>query len=144
MYGKSIREKLESNNYKLTNQRAVVLDVMYANRGRHLSADEVFFMAKNIMPNIGIATVYRTLDKMAAMDVLHKTVFDQGKYRYELRDENIHHHHHIICLDCGGIFEVQEDLLHSLEQHLEEQGFKIVDHELKLYGYCPQCLKTEE
>ena len=143
MYGKSVREKLEANNYKLTSQRAVVLDVMSANRGQHLSADEVFFIAKKIMPNIGIATVYRTLDKMAAMDILHKTVFDQGKYRYELCDENSHHHHHIICLQCGAIYEVQEDLLHILEQHLEGQGFKIVDHELKLYGYCPGCLNKE-
>jgi len=141
MLGRFVHDKLELGNYKLTSQRATVLDVMMDNRGKHLSADEVFFEAKTRLPNIGIATVYRTLEKLASLEILHKTVFDQGKYRYELCDENSHHHHHIICLSCNNIIEVQDDLLNSLERHLEKQGFKIIDHELKLYAYCPDCLQ---
>lgn len=143
MVGRSIHYKLEDKHYKLTSQRAAVLDVMAENRGRHLSADEVFFEAKKRLPNIGIATVYRTLEKLASLEILHKTIFGEGKYRYELCDDNAHHHHHIICLSCGGIFEVQDDLLNILERHLEEQGYKIIDHELKLYAYCPSCLQVE-
>ncbi len=141
MVGRFVHDKLEKGRYKLTSQRAAVLDIMMDNRGRHLSADEVFFEAKTRLPNIGIATVYRTLEKMASLEILHKTVFDQGKYRYELCDENAHHHHHIICLSCNSIIEVQDDLLNSLEKHLEEQGYRIIDHELKLYAYCPDCLQ---
>ena len=44
------------------------------------------------------------------------------------------------CLyPCGKISEIQEDLLSELEQRIEMQGFKIVDHELKFFGYCPDC-----
>jgi Fur family ferric uptake transcriptional regulator len=114
---------------------------MMENKGRHLSAEEVLYAAREKLPNIGIATVYRTLDRLAAIDILYKTMFDSGKFRYELSNDQNHQHHHIICLGCGKITEVEEDLLVSLEEHIEQQGFQIVDHQLKLYGYCPSCIK---
>ncbi|QGT99025.1 Ferric uptake regulation protein FUR [Candidatus Syntrophocurvum alkaliphilum] len=136
-----ISKKLENNNYKLTQQRATVLDVMYENKGKHLSAEDVLLKSKQKMPNIGIATVYRTLERLASLEVVYKTMFDEGKYRYELCEDENHQHHHIICMDCGNISEVEEDLLNNLESHLEKKGYKIVDHDLKFYGYCPDCNK---
>ncbi|MGI5920811.1 MAG: Fur family transcriptional regulator [Syntrophomonadaceae bacterium] len=143
MFGNRIKERLIKNNYKLTDQRMAVLQVMLENKGCHLSAEEVFNAAREKLPNIGIATVYRTLEKLAAIDIVYKTMFDSDKFRYELSSDQQHQHHHIICLGCGKITEVEEDLLVSLEQHVEQQGFEIVDHELKLYGYCPSCAKNQ-
>lgn len=143
MTKKLVKEKLDQNNYKLTPQRAAVLEVMMDNPGRHLSAEEVLIKARGKFPGIGIATIYRTLEKLADMDVLYKTMFESGKYRYELSVDDKHQHHHIICLECGSITEVEEDLLHELEGALEDRGFDIVDHELKFYGYCPTCRKKE-
>lgn len=140
---KSITERLKENNYKLTDQRMAVLQVMLDNKGGHLTAEDVLKQARLKSPNIGIATVYRTLEKLASISILYKTMFEAGKYRYELSDNHVHQHHHVICLDCGKITEVEEDLLSNLEQHIEKQGYKIVDHELKLYGYCPQCRSKE-
>lgn len=136
---KSITERLNENNYKLTDQRMAVLGVMLENKGHHLTAEEVLTEARLKSPNIGIATIYRTLEKLAGISILHKTIFEPGKYRYELSDNHTHQHHHFICLKCGKITEVEEDLLFNLEQHIEQRGYKIVNHELKLYGYCPQC-----
>lgn len=112
---------------------------MTAHQGQHLTADEVYLFAKEKMPNIGIATVYRTLERLATIGVLYKSVFEPGRYRYELYDDTSHYHHHVICLGCGMIFEVEEDLLFNLEQSLQNKGFKIVDHDLKFFGYCPAC-----
>lgn len=139
MYNTSITQKLKENNYKLTEQRAAVLDVMLYNKGQHLSAEEVLYQAKKRLPNIGIATVYRTLEMLANINVLYKTMFEGDRYRYELCDERNHQHHHIICLGCGKISEVEDDLLNNLEQQLENKGYKVVDHELKFYAYCPEC-----
>lgn len=136
---KKINAKLKENNYKLTDQREAVLEVMIDNKGKHLSAEEVLQEAKQKMPNIGIATVYRTLEKLASMDILYKTMFEGGKFRYELSDNDTHQHHHIVCLKCGQIYEFEEDLLNELEKRLESRGFEIIDHELKFYGYCPKC-----
>ncbi|MBO8159101.1 transcriptional repressor [Thermosyntropha sp.] len=136
---KKINAKLKENNYKLTEQREAVLEVMMDNRGKHLSAEEVLQEARRKLPNIGMATVYRTLEKLASMNILYKTMFEGGKFRYELSDDESHRHHHIVCLKCGKIYEVEEDLLNGLEKKLENRGFEIVDHELKFYGYCPEC-----
>lgn len=141
MKPKHIKQKLNESNYKLTNQRAAILEVMVNNQGKHLSAEEVLSEAKEKMPNIGIATVYRTLDKLASIEVLYKTMFEGGKYRYELSGAEDHQHHHIICVSCSSIIEVEEDLLHNLESQLEAKGYKILDHELKIFGYCPDCNK---
>lgn len=141
---KKIANKLKENNYKLTEQREAVLEVMLDNRGKHLSAEEVLMEAKQKMPNIGIATVYRTLEKLASMDILYKTMFEGGKFRYELSDADTHQHHHIVCLKCGNIYEFEEDLLNELERRLEDRGFAVVDHELKFYGYCPGCRGKEK
>ncbi len=134
-----IREKLEEANYRLTGQRKAVLDVMKENQGLHLTAEEVLMAARQKVPNIGIATVYRTLEKLSSLEILYKTTFDEGKYRYELSDQQVHQHHHVICPTCGSISEVGEDLLSSLEEHLEEQGYEVIDHQLKIYAYCPRC-----
>lgn len=136
-----IEIKLKENDYKLTEQRETILDVMLKNLGKHMSADEVLKKARKKSPRIGIATVYRTLEKLTEMDVLYKSIFDGGKFRYEIYNAGgqNHHHHHAICLSCGKITEIQEDLLHELEQQIEKQGFEIVDHELKFFGYCPDC-----
>lgn len=144
MYEKSIREKLKNSVYRLTEQRIAVLNVMVNNKGQHLSAEEVLSKARDKMPNIGIATVYRTLEKLAELDILYKTMFAEGKYRYELADEKGHQHHHVICLSCGKILEVEEDLLNKLEEHLEKKGYEIINHELKIYGYCPECNKKSK
>jgi Fur family ferric uptake transcriptional regulator len=135
----SIHAKLHEHNYRLTGQRKAVLNVMVENQGRHLSAEEVLWEARKIFPNIGIATVYRTLEKLASLELLHKTMFEGNRYRYELAEKNRHRHHHVVCLACGQISEVSGDLLHELESKLDEQGYKIIDHELKFFGYCPFC-----
>jgi len=133
-----LAQKIKNSKYRLTSQREAILKVMVANRGKHLSAEEVLLKARDEHPLIGMATVYRTLDMLASMDILHKSMFGD-KFRYELCENDRHHHHHIICLSCGAIAEVQEDLLQILEEHLEKKGFQVLDHDLKFYAYCPEC-----
>ena len=55
-------------------------------------------------------------------------------------NESGHHHHHLICLRCGGIYSFEDDLLDGLEKNIKEKiGFQVTDHEVKLYGYCKEC-----
>lgn len=134
-------DKLEKAEYRLTRQRQAVVKVMYEQKGSHLSAEEVLAAAREKAPNLGIATVYRTLDRLASMGVLYKTEFNEGKYRYELADADLHQHHHILCVGCGKIFELEERLLDTLEQQLEQEGFHIINHQLKILAYCAECEK---
>lgn len=131
--------KLNESNCKLTPQRLAILQVLEDSQGEHLSAEQIFIMVKSRMPGIGIATVYRTLELFASLGLLRKTSFDEGKFRYEFQDFDRHGHHHLICLSCGKITEIEEDLLYQLEREVEKKGFRVVNHSLVIYGRCEAC-----
>jgi Fur family ferric uptake transcriptional regulator len=138
-----ICKKLQHKNYKITPQRQEILKTLLNNVGKHLSAEEVYNIVKEENLEIGLATVYRTLELLSDIDVLQKLNFDDGKTRYEFNDNEIHHHHHLICLNCSKVSEFEDDLLDTLEANiLEKCNFKVVDHKVKFYGYCKDCNKS--
>ena len=86
-----------------------------------MSAEEVFIEVKKLCPEIGLATVYRTILLLEEIQVLQKHNFDDGRNRYELTNrQGDHHHHHLICNRCGKVIEVEEDLLDKLESTIKE------------------------
>ncbi|GAX91870.1 Fur family transcriptional regulator [Effusibacillus lacus] len=135
-----IKEQLHSKSFKLTPQREATLKVLLENEEAHLSAEEIFMLVKQKAPDIGLATVYRTLDLLSDLKIIEKLNFGDGMARYEFRsDDHPHHHHHLICLNCNRFFEI-EDLLDSLEEKVErEHKFKIIDHRVSFLGYCEDC-----
>ena len=138
---KEIKELVREKGYKLTPQRRATLDVILNNEGKHMSAEEVYLEVKKQCPEIGLATVYRTMLLLEEMDILLKHNFDDGRNRYELNhsDED-HNHHHLICQKCGTVLEVEEDLLESLESNIEKKyQFKVIDHNVRFVGYCNDC-----
>ncbi|WP_205687640.1 Fur family transcriptional regulator [Clostridiisalibacter paucivorans] len=140
----NLRSKLKEKGYKLTTQRRVIYDVFAENSGDHLSPEEVYDKVKGKYPEIGLATVYRTLQLLEELGLVYKLNFDDGCSRYEINLENDdnHHHHHLICLGCGRVIEVKLDLLENLEDAIEKEGeFEIVDHNVKFFGYCKDCKK---
>lgn len=138
-----VKEILKEEGYKLTTQRQAILDVICENHEKHLNPEEIYDIVKKKYPDIGIATVYRTLQLLEKLNIIYRVNFDDGYNRYELNyaSEN-HHHHHLICLNCGKVIEVKLDLLEALENEIErEYAFKILDHNLKFFGYCSDCQK---
>lgn len=136
----NIKDRLKAKEYKITPQRKVIIDVFTQNQQGHLSAEDVYQIVKKSHPELGLATVYRTLDLLAELDILKKINFGDGRLRYEFIQEDDHHHHHLICLSCGEVTEFEEDLLEGLEATItKNSGFKIVDHQLKFFGYCYKC-----
>jgi len=135
-----LKQKLYDKEYKLTPQRRVVLEVFANNPEKHLSAEDVYDKVRETYPEIGLATVYRTLDLFAELDILQKMDFGDGRARYEFSESEVHHHHHLICLKCGSVTEFEDDLLEALEAVIEKKNhFEIINHELKFYGYCNKC-----
>jgi Fur family ferric uptake transcriptional regulator len=136
-----LREKFKEKGYKLTPQRKSVLDIILETEGKHLSAEEIYELVKQKYPDIGLATVYRTLLLFDSMELVYKLDLDDGCSRYELNThKEDHRHHHLICTKCGSVAEVEEDLLESLEEQiLKKNHFKVMDHRVKFYGYCKSC-----
>lgn len=136
-----VGEKLRSKEYKLTPQRQQILEVMLENKEKHLSAEDVYNLVKMKAPDVGMATVYRTLELFLEHEIIHSVNFGDGRKRYEYGNNcDGHHHHHAICLSCGKILEINEDLLDELEKQVaRDYGFEVTDHELKIYGRCGGC-----
>src|SRR5699024_11565406 len=88
-----------------------------------LSAEEVFLLVKERAPEIGLATVYRTLELLSELTIIDKINFGDGVSRYDLRKEGVDHfHHHLVCMECGSVDEIIEDLLGDVrsEEHTSE------------------------
>ncbi|HHW43268.1 MAG: transcriptional repressor [Thermoanaerobacteraceae bacterium] len=137
-----VEQKLRAGEYKLTPRREHILRVILENREKHLSAEEIYNLVKQRAPDVGLATVYRTLELFLDFDIIHSIDFGDGRKRYEFGSEKGagHHHHHLICARCGKIIEVNEDLLEELESRVTRiYDFTITDHELKFFGYCRDC-----
>ncbi|WCK55960.1 Fur family transcriptional regulator [Aneurinibacillus sp. Ricciae_BoGa-3] len=139
-----IKEQLHNNSYKLTPQREATLRVLLENEQDHLSAEDVWLLVKKNSPDIGLATVYRTLELMSELSIIHKINFGDGVSRYEFRNEGAeHHHHHLICVHCGAVDEIHEDLLGEVEKAVNDKfNFHILDHRLTFHGICQKCQET--
>ena len=141
-----IKKQLHAKSYKLTPQREATVRVLLENEEDHLSAEDVYLLVKEKAPEIGLATVYRTLELLTELKVVDKINFGDGVSRYDLRKEGADHfHHHLVCIECGAVDEIEEDLLVDVEKIVERDwDFKIKDHRLTFHGICRRCHGKEK
>ena len=148
MNDETVKGLLRKAGLKVTNQRMIVLDIIASHPAEHLTAEEIYDLAKVNSPEIGLATIYRTVQVLLDLHVIDKVTFDDGFTRYELNGEESasgHRHHHAICTGCGKVYSLESDLLDSLEAEvMEKLDFLVMNHEVKLYGLCSECRKNEE
>lgn len=136
-----LKDRLKEKGSKLTPQRRATLNVIIENKGEHLNTEEIYELVRKDCPEIGLATVYRTLQLLEEMDIISRINLDDGCSRYEIKtDDEDHQHHHLICQECNKIIEVKIDLLEHLEKEIEkEYDFDIKDHKVKFFGLCTDC-----
>ena len=145
-FKKLLREK----GLKVTEQRMLVLEVLEEYRGQHLTVEEIYAEVQKKCPDIGLATIYRTVQLLLDRQLVDRISLDDRCIRYEIwrmpeGEEKRHHHHHLICTTCGAVLPFDADLLEELEQHIEKAtGFHVTDHELKFYGQCAACARKEK
>lgn len=137
----AIKKHLHAASYKLTPQREATVRVLLEHEEDHLSAEDVYLLVKSKSPEIGLATVYRTLELLSELKIVDKINFGDGVSRYDVRDEGeTHHHHHLICTECGSVTEIKTYLLTDAEQFVQEEAqFEVHDHRLTFYGVCRDC-----
>lgn len=139
-----VRDKFAEHGYKWTGPRREIVEVLDGTQRRHLSAEELHGILQARGSKIGLATVYRTLELMAGVGMIHKLQFGDNRSRYEVADDD-HHHHHLVCNSCDKVIEVSVDLLEALEHKIEaDYDFSIFGHHLKVYGMCSACKKAGE
>ncbi len=127
-------DRLRDRGWRMTAQRRVIAEAL-AGEHVHLAADEVLDRAREVLPEVSLATVYNTLGELVEMgEVLELTHVD-GRKRY---DPNVlEPHHHLLCVDCGRMLDVVADAptLPADQRH----GFELLDVEVVFRARCPQC-----
>ena len=89
-----LKERIKDKKYKLTTQRQIILQTFIEAEEKHLSAEDVYILVKKNNPDIGLATIYRTLDLFTELDLVKRLDFGDGRNRYELNSDELSHFHH--------------------------------------------------
>ena len=130
-----LRDYLASQGLKYSEQRWKIAELILSTGG-HLDAQAVVDRVKHKHPDIGAATVYRNLKVLCDARILKESLNDaNGRMIYELFEDE--HHDHIICLDCGEIFEFHSDKIESAQSSVVKgMRFSEVRHRHVVYAKC--------
>lgn len=133
---------------RMTLPRQLILDYLHADGG-HRSAEEIFSALRPKLPTMGLATVYRTLELLTELGIVHKFDFGDRRARYEFAEGPgaRGHHHHLVCTSCKRIIDYTEfikeetELLKRTEAGLSKKyRFSIRNHQIQFYGLCEDCM----
>jgi Fur family ferric uptake transcriptional regulator len=120
-----------------TKQRAAVAAVL-ADVDEFRSAQELHALLREAGAKVGLATVYRTLQSMAADGSIDMLRTADGEAVY--RACSTGHHHHLVCRQCGKTVEVEGPAVERWADRIsEEHGFSDVQHTLEIFGTCADC-----
>ncbi|MBA3785628.1 MAG: transcriptional repressor [Acidobacteria bacterium] len=130
--------KINIRELGLTKQREVVLQVI-RNAEKHLTANEVFDRAKQLLPTISFATVYNSLRFLKDAGHIGEISFGNGASRFDALTSR---HDHAICTNCGKLVDMEIELPGEIvELATKFSKFKLESIELTLRGLCPECNK---
>jgi Fur family ferric uptake transcriptional regulator len=131
------RKLLSSAGLRNTSQRALILDVIHEGQG-HLDADEVYRRARKKQPRLSLSTVYRTLQTLKRLGLVEEVHLDEAHHHYEIKSST--EHHHLVCLGCGKVVEFECSMSQKMKEEVSrEKGFKVINTEVRMTGYCPSC-----
>lgn len=139
----SFKKVLKENGLKFTKQREILVKTLY-NGTEHFTPEKLYLLVKEKHPelNLGIATVYRTLNLLEEADMVTTITFGSQGKKFELATKP--HHDHMICKHCGDIVEFEDAAIEKRQLAIaKEYGFQPTSHIMQLYGICKNCQKKK-
>ena len=134
-----LSEYLSRHGLKKTRQRDAILDSFLEVPG-HITSEDLYEQVRVDHPEIGAATVYRTLKLFVDAGIANAHHFRDGVTLYEHEGG---HHDHLICLGCGAIVEFRNQIIEEqLDEVAKAEGYRLTQHRLHLYGRCPDCRES--
>ncbi len=123
----------------VTTQRRAVFDAILERRD-HPTAKEVYSVVRGHLPQISRMTVHRILGTFVSLGLVSRTFHHGAAARF---DPKIHQHHHLVCLDCGGIIDVEDPRLDQIPwPDIRAHDFQIEDYHVHFQGRCARCRRT--
>ena len=138
---------LSINKLRDTKQRSLIF-ATFMQQNRHLTAEELYHILQQKLPQIGQATVYRTLKLLCengfAIELsLRGAQNVQNPHAQSSYFEPFlarKHHDHLVCTECGKYFEFYNEELETLQDKIAEKyNFQLESHTHVLYGKCSNC-----
>lgn len=130
---------MSASTRKPTRQQLAVIEQLDSTAA-FISAQDLHAKLKAAGHRVGLATVYRTLQNLAAAGELDVLRTGDGEAVYRSCSDG--HHHHLVCRDCGRTVEVDGPTVEKWTTKVaEEHGFTDVEHTLEIFGRCTACAK---
>lgn len=130
---------LRKAGYKPGGARTAVIEALGSERCC-LTAQEIHHRVRARRPGVGIASVYRALEALAGLGLVHRLELRSDGAHYEPAAASGDHHHHLVCGDCGRVEPFAD---HRLEQAIgkvsTQAPFRIDGHDIVLRGVCETC-----
>ena len=135
-------EQLADAGCRITASRRAAMEIL-RKTDVPLCPQEILEQAQVLHPNLGLVTVYRTVNLFADLGLLRRVHREDGCHAYVLASPG--HHHVVVCERCGRALEFHgEDDIEALIRRVStETGFTIQDHLLQLFGLCSECQNTK-
>jgi Fur family transcriptional regulator, peroxide stress response regulator len=131
-----LRAALEGSGQRYTEQRAAVYGYLRGTTS-HPTADDVFTAVRTEIPDISLATVYKSLETLVGCGLARKLTYGDGSARYDGRTDP---HHHARCVACGAVMDVPGRLEAGVLEGLGPvPGFEVEGYRLELVGVCKGC-----
>lgn len=127
-------ERLKAAGKRVTPERELLVRII--DRNPHLDATEIYQIARDKQPRIGLATVYRTLNLLRELGVVRACELGETHRHYEVQQED---HVHLVCCDCGRVIDIPSPKL--IRELAASRGFHVERIRLELIGYCNDCAK---
>lgn len=134
----TILHQLREKGARITKNRIAVLNIL-TTIGRPLSVEELLALLKKNGASVNQTTIYREMDFLQKHGVIREIQLGNDRKRFELALGK--HHHHIRCLDCGKIVDVNipRELEHASKYIQQKTKFEVLDHSLEFIGRCSDC-----
>jgi Fur family ferric uptake transcriptional regulator len=134
-YEQQFRHVLATHNQSATKARLRVFQLL-----THQQPQSMKQLIERAAGNVDRVSIYRNIELFERLGIVKK-VYIGWKYKVELSDMFTSHHHHLLCLGCGKVVDIQD------EKHIEsfiqsvamEQGFSVKGHQFEIEGYCQKC-----
>ncbi|MEI7846597.1 MAG: Fur family transcriptional regulator [Chloroflexota bacterium] len=128
---------LSDNGYRLTGSRRAVVEIV-GTSSRAMSPLEVYDSARANHPELGLVTVYRTLEKLEELHLIQRVHQPSGCQAFITASQG--HQHLLLCQNCGHVTFFEGDDLENLITVISgKTGYEIHEHWLQLFGLCEQC-----
>jgi Fe2+ or Zn2+ uptake regulation protein len=124
--------RLRDSGRRVTREREVLLQIIEQNA--HLDAEEIYRIAQKRRPQIGLATVYRTLTLLKDLGAIRATDLGENHCHYEVRSED---HVHLVCSVCGRVADIP--VPGALTKAASNQRFAVQSTHFEMFGTCSSC-----